>query len=76
MNKFYTRYALPEKSNILVEVNVTVVTGQAIAKMGNSGRSEVRYIHFEFGTKTDAFDPCEMSQNFTWVHNPAQLDFQ
>ncbi|MDF1548348.1 MAG: M23 family metallopeptidase [Bacteroidales bacterium] len=76
MNKLYTRSAHLEKSSIMVEVGDTVVTGQVIAKMGNSGRSEVRHLHFELGTKTDAFDPCEMSQNFTWVHDPAQLDFQ
>lgn len=74
-NAIYTRYGHLLKNSIKVNNGDSVKAGQIIATMGNSGRSELRHLHFELGTKTTAFDPCAMSQNFDYVFNSEILNF-
>ena len=71
----YTRYAHLLTNSALVRVGDSVKAGQKIAIMGNTGRSEVRHLHFELGTRAVAFDPCGMSQNFDRVYNPEALSY-
>lgn len=71
----YTRYGHLLKNSIKVNNGDSVKAGQIIAVMGNSGRSELRHMHFELGTKTTSFDPCAMSQNFDRVYNSEQLSY-
>lgn len=71
----YTRYGHLLKNSIKVNNGDSVKAGQIIAVMGNSGRSELRHLHFELGTKSTPFDPCAMSQNFDRVYNSEQLSY-
>lgn len=71
----YTRYGHLLKNSIKVNNGDSVKAGQVIAVMGNSGRSELRHLHFELGTKNTLFDPCAMSQNFDRVYNSELLIF-
>lgn len=71
----YTRYAHLRHSSIKVKVGDIINGEQLIAEMGNSGRSELRHLHFELGTKSEEFDACGMSQNFDSVYNPARLNY-
>jgi hypothetical protein len=71
----YTRYGHLLKNSIKVNNGDSVKAGQIIAVMGNSGRSELRHLHFELGTKSTSFDPCAMSQNFDRVYNSELLAF-
>ncbi|MCG8581674.1 MAG: M23 family metallopeptidase [Bacteroidales bacterium] len=70
-----TRYAHLKKNSIVVKVGDQLYAEQIVGEMGNSGRSEVRHLHFELGTKRDMFDPCGMSQNFDYVYNPNKLNY-
>jgi hypothetical protein len=72
----YTRYAHLRHSSIKVKVGDVLQGEQLIAEMGNSGRSELRHLHFEVGMKNEDFEPCAMSQNFDYVHNPARLKYK
>jgi murein DD-endopeptidase MepM/ murein hydrolase activator NlpD len=71
----YTRYAHLKPSSVIVEVGDQVGKGQQIAQMGNSGRSELRHLHFELGTMPNGFDACATSQSFHRVYNSQQLPF-
>jgi murein DD-endopeptidase MepM/ murein hydrolase activator NlpD len=72
-NQIYTRYAHLKPNTVSVSVGTMVSEGQYIADMGNSGRSDLRHLHFELGTKTSPFDPCTLSQSFDLVYNPQGL---
>ena len=72
-NQIYTRYAHLKPSTVAVSVGSVVSMGQYIADMGNSGRSDLRHLHFELGTKTSPFDPCALSQSFDLIYNPQGL---
>lgn len=72
----YTRYAHLTNNSAHVKVGDVVEGGNIIAAMGNSGRSEVRHLHFELGTFYGDFDACGMSQNFDYVFNPNQLQYK
>lgn len=72
-NQIYTRYAHLKPNTVPVSVGTMVSEGQYIADMGNSGRSDLRHLHFELGTKTSPFDPCAPSQSFDLVYNPQGL---
>jgi len=74
-DQIYTRYAHLLKGSVLVNNGDSVKAGQIIATMGNSGRSELRHMHFELGTKAGSFAPCSMSQNFDKVYNPEQINY-
>jgi murein DD-endopeptidase MepM/ murein hydrolase activator NlpD len=73
--EIYTRYAHLKPGSILVQVGRQVAKGQQIATMGNSGRSELRHLHFELGTQPSGFDACARSQSFHRVYDPQQLPF-
>lgn len=47
--EIYTRYAHLKDKSVLVNVGDFVECGERIAYMGNSGRSELRHMHFELG---------------------------
>lgn len=72
-NQIYTRYAHLKPNTVSVSVGTAVSEGQYIADMGNSGRSDLRHLHFELGSKTNPFDPCALSQSFDLVYNPEGL---
>jgi murein DD-endopeptidase MepM/ murein hydrolase activator NlpD len=69
----YTRYAHLAPNSISVVAGERVVRGQAIGLMGNSGRSDVRHLHFELGTRMTPFDPCTASQSFSRVFDSELL---
>lgn len=71
----YTRYAHLEPGSILVQVGQQVGQGVPLATMGNSGRSELRHLHFELGTMPSGFDACAASQSFHRVYDSQQLPF-
>ena len=66
----HTRYAHLRPSSIVVEVGDTVAAGEVLGLMGNSGRSDVRHLHFELGARETAFDPCASAQSHDTVHDP------
>jgi len=70
----FARYAHLRPGYIGVFVGMEVRRGDPMAVMGNSGRSEVRHLHFELGT-SDGFDSCAMSQSLDAVHDPDLLDW-
>jgi murein DD-endopeptidase MepM/ murein hydrolase activator NlpD len=72
-NSLYTRYAHLDPADVVVTVDQVVTLGQRLAGMGNSGRSDLRHLHFEFGKKTTAFDSCITAQSMTNVWDPAVL---
>ncbi len=70
----FTRYAHLDNADIGVQVGDSVLGGQRIAGMGNSGRSETRHLHFELGSHA-GFDPCAPAQSFEAVWPPGLLGF-
>lgn len=68
-----TRYAHLVPGSVNVSVGDVVYKGDEIALMGNSGRSELRHLHFEMGTMDEAMDPCAASQSFDYVYDPSAL---
>lgn len=69
----YTRYGHLRDGEVFVEVGDELAAGDVLGVMGNSGRSEVRHLHFELGTRADAFDPCAPTASFDAVHDPATV---
>lgn len=71
----YTRYGHLKPGTIAVELGDQVRAGQKIALMGNSGRSELRHLHFELGTgvRGGAFDNTKPTRSFQTVYNPELL---
>ncbi len=74
-NRVFTRYAHLYTDYFYVLVGDSVNAGQPIAVMGNTGRSEIRHLHFELGTKLTPFDSCDFSQNFDSVYNSELLNW-
>lgn len=72
-NNLYTRYAHLKPKSIKVSEGDSVKAGDVLAKMGNSGRSELRHLHFELGTKRVPFDTAAPSQIFDFIYNPESL---
>jgi murein DD-endopeptidase MepM/ murein hydrolase activator NlpD len=72
-NGVYTRHGHLKPASIKVSVFDTLAQGDAIALMGNSGRSELRHLHFELGTKKTPFIDKAPAQNFDYVYNPEIL---
>ena len=71
--QIYTRYGHLENGTIDVSVGDSVAGGERLSLMGNSGRSDVRHLHFELGSSAMGLDPCGGSQSFDAVYNPALL---
>jgi murein DD-endopeptidase MepM/ murein hydrolase activator NlpD len=69
----YTRYAHLERASALVRPGDPVSVGDRLASMGNSGRSDVRHLHFELGTDGADPDPCAPATSFDAVHDPAAV---
>jgi len=69
----YTRSAHLDPDDVDVRAGDRVSAGDRLAGMGNSGRSDVRHLHFEVGVTSTAPDPCEGSFSFEAVHDPAGL---
>ncbi|WP_103667859.1 M23 family metallopeptidase [Pseudanabaena sp. BC1403] len=71
-NGLFTRYAHLYPDTIQVQVEQKVHRGEELAKMGNSGRSDTRHLHFELGVAIK-FNSCEPAQSFTYIYNPAAV---
>ncbi len=71
-----TRYAHLKPSATIALVGDWVSRGQQLSLMGNSGRSDVRHLHFELGRITAPLDPCEPAQSFAQVFDSELLSFQ
>jgi len=71
----HTRYAHLAPGSVTVVAGQHVVRGEPIAAMGNSGRSDVRHLHFELGTETAPLDPCAAAQSFDFVFDPEGLEW-
>lgn len=63
----FTRYAHLEPGTTVVRAGMHVSRGGFLGMMGNSGRSDVRHLHFELGTSHAAFDPCVPAQSMDVV---------
>lgn len=77
-NNIYTRYAHLAPGSISVVVGDRVEAGFEIAGMGNTGRSDVRHLHFELGSlasSEDSFDSCGGSRSFHRIYRPTRLPF-
>jgi murein DD-endopeptidase MepM/ murein hydrolase activator NlpD len=71
-NGLFTRYAHLYPDTIQVQVEQKVRRGEELAKMGNSGRSDTRHLHFELGVAIK-FNSCEPAQSFVYIYNPAAM---
>ncbi len=71
----YTRYAHLQPGSAAVEVGDAVAAGSTLARMGNSGRSETRHLHFELGEYGGAFDPCAAAQSMDTVFDSELLSW-
>ncbi|WGS74148.1 M23 family metallopeptidase [Pseudanabaena galeata] len=69
-NGLFTRYAHLYPNSIQVKVGQKITRGQELGYMGNSGRSDIRHLHFELGVAVK-IDPCGSAQSFHYVYNPA-----
>ena len=69
----FTRYAHLAPETVTSQVGQSVASGQFVGEMGNSGRSDVRHLHFELGVRTSAFDPCAPAQSLDAVFDAALL---
>ncbi len=54
-NGYYAMYAHLVKHSLLVSAGDTVVEGQPIGLLGNSGNSDAPHLHFEIGDSPDFF---------------------
>lgn len=72
-NGIFTRYAHLSPGSLEVAVGQTVLAGDPLGEMGNSGRSEIRHLHFELGFSSVEFNPCQPAQSFASVHDPASV---
>ena len=69
-NGLFTRYAHLYPDSTQVKVGQKITRGQELGKMGNSGRSDTRHLHFELGL-TIKINHCTPAQSFHYVYNPA-----
>jgi len=71
----YTRYAHLEPDSVGVAVGQQVAAGERLARMGNSGSSTLRHLHFELGSASAAPDPCGPVSPFERTYDPSPLGF-
>ncbi len=69
----YTRYAHLAPGSVKARVGHRVKRGQPLGLMGNTGRSGLRHLHLELGTRKAALDPCAGSQSFDRIYAPSLL---
>ncbi|MFZ4556381.1 MAG: M23 family metallopeptidase [Pseudanabaena sp.] len=69
-NGMFTRYSHLSPDSIQVRIGQQIRQGDEIAKMGNSGLSDTRHLHFELGVAIE-FNPCKPAQSLKYVYNPA-----
>ena len=69
-NGLFTRYAHLSPDSIQVQVGQKIHQKDEIAKMGNSGLSDMRHLHFELGVAIQ-LNSCEPAQPLKYVYNPA-----
>jgi murein DD-endopeptidase MepM/ murein hydrolase activator NlpD len=69
----YTRYAHLAPGSIRLKPGDKVAAGMLVGEMGNSGRSEVRHLHFELGWKKTPFVTGKPSQSFDLVFDPKRF---
>lgn len=68
-----TRYAHLDPDDLRVRVGDQVTEWTVLGGMGNSGRSELRHLHFELGGHGAALDPCAPAQSFDAVYDSGGL---
>jgi murein DD-endopeptidase MepM/ murein hydrolase activator NlpD len=68
-----TRYAHLTPASISVRVGDGVVAGDFLGWMGNTGRSDIRHLHFELGVIAHTLDACAPAQSFDRVYDPETL---
>jgi murein DD-endopeptidase MepM/ murein hydrolase activator NlpD len=71
--ELYTRYA--HLAKIEVTSGDRVMLGERLGTMGNSGRSDIRHLHFELGKRSRPVAPCGPSQSFDVIYEPTRLPF-
>ena len=69
----FTRYAHLATDGVTVSVGDRVELAEPLGLMGNTGRSELRHLHFELGMTTQVFDACDDSQSFERVYDPESI---
>ena len=69
----FSRYGHLAPNSIDVLVGDWIALGDRIAEMGNTGRSQLRHLHFELGAKNTAFAPCLASQSMDLVYDPSVI---
>ncbi|MDN5278586.1 MAG: hypothetical protein PWR01_2551, partial [Clostridiales bacterium] len=69
-NGVYTRYAHLAPGSIKLRPGDRVKVADVVGEMGNSGRSEVRHLHFEVGYKATYFIAGKPAQSFDLVFPP------
>ncbi len=72
-NGIYTRYAHLAPGTVKARVGDKMIAGDVVGEMGNTGRSEVRHLHFELGYKKTYFVASKPSQSFDLVLDPAKF---
>lgn len=72
-NALYTRYAHLDPVDVAATVGQAVSLGQRLGGMGNSGRSDLRHLHFEFGKEATPFNSCTTAQSMDFVWDPERL---
>jgi murein DD-endopeptidase MepM/ murein hydrolase activator NlpD len=75
-NDIFTRYAHLKPGETVVLVGDTVERGDTLGLMGNSGRSDVRHLHFELGSWAAEFDPCAPAQSMGYVYDSEGLAWE
>lgn len=70
---FYTRYAHLKPGTIKLKPGAAIKKGEFVGEMGNSGRSEVRHLHFEVGVKKTGFVTNKPSQSLDFIFDPARF---
>ena len=68
-HQILTRYAHLRPSTVQVIAGQRVLRGQVLGLMGNTGRSQLRHLHFELGTASTPLDPCQPAQSMDAVYD-------